>query len=72
MRSLIGLILIIGGIVLGYYGYDKYQHSNAGVRIGSTEISVSNENDKTSSFIMMGGGVVLVLAGAIMMAKKGK
>ena len=72
MRSLIGLILIIGGIILGYFGYDKYQNSSANVKIGNAEISIGNENDKTSSYIMMGGGVILVIAGAIMLSKKGK
>jgi len=38
MRKIIGIIAIIGGAVLGYFGYDKLQDSKAGIKIGELEL----------------------------------
>ena len=72
MRTIIGLLLIIGGIALGYYGYQKYQDSKTGVKIGNIEISANDSKDQTNAYLMMGGGAVALIAGAILLSKKGK
>ncbi len=72
MRSIIGLILIVGGIALGYYGYTRYQNSKEGVKIGSIEISATNKDNQTDSFLIMGCGAIALIAGAVILSKKSK
>jgi uncharacterized membrane protein YidH (DUF202 family) len=72
MRTIVGLLLILGGLALGYYGYKKMQDSKEGVKIGNLEISATNDKDQTNAWIMIAGGGVCVIAGAIVMSKKGK
>ena len=70
MRKIIGIIVIIGGIVLGYFGYDKLQDSKAGIKIGDLELSATDSKNETNAYLMIGGGAVALLAGAIILARK--
>lgn len=72
MRSIIGIVLILGGLALGYFGYEKMQDNKAGVKIGNLEISASNNTEQTNAWIMIIGGGVCIIAGAIIVSKKGK
>lgn len=72
MRSLIGILLILGGIVLGYFGFDKMQNNKADIKIGDLEISANDKSNSTNAYLMMGGGAVLLIAGAVILAGKGK
>ena len=72
MRSIIGIVLILGGLALGYFGYEKLQDNKAGVKIGNLEISASNNSEQTNAWVMIIGGGVCIIAGAILVSKKGK
>jgi len=72
MRTVIGLLLIAGGIALGYSGYNKLQDNKAEIKIGDLEISAKDSSNATQAYFLMGGGAVALLAGAILLAKKGK
>lgn len=67
---ILGVILLIGGILLGYFGYQKLDSNKAEVKIGDLEISAKDENSTTSAYIMMGGGVIAIVAGAVMLSRK--
>lgn len=68
MRSLIGILLILGGIVLGYFGFDKMQNNKADIKIGDLEISAKDKGNTTNAYLMIGGGAVMLIAGAVLLA----
>ncbi|WEK37144.1 MAG: hypothetical protein P0Y53_06495 [Candidatus Pseudobacter hemicellulosilyticus] len=67
---IIGIILIVVGILLGYYGFTKLDNSKADVKIGDLEISAKDKPNTTSAWLMIGAGVVGLVAGGAMLAKK--
>ncbi|WP_315819464.1 DUF3185 family protein [Paraflavitalea speifideaquila] len=69
MRA-ISIILLIGGILLGYFGYQKYNDNKANIKIGDLELTAKDKGNTTMAYIMMGGAVVALLAGAIMLSRK--
>ena len=70
MRSLLGILLIIGGIVLGYFGYNKLQDNKADIKIGDLEITAKDNNNTTTAWVMIGGGVLALIAGAFTLGKR--
>ena len=63
MKRLIGYILIIGALALGYLGYNKLQENKAEIKIGDLEISANAGDTKQEAYLMFGLGVVCLLAG---------
>lgn len=70
MRSILAIVLLLGGIVLGYFGYQKLEDNKADVKIGDLEITAKDKGNTTGAYIMMGAGVVGLIAGAVMLARK--
>lgn len=66
----IGVILLVGGILLGYFGYEKYNEKKANVKIGDLEITAKDQGNTTVAFIMMGAGLVGIIGGAVMLSRK--
>lgn len=67
---ILGGILLVGGILLGYLGYQKYDDNKANVKIGDLEITAKDQGNTSTAYIMMGGGIVAILVGAVMLSRK--
>lgn len=70
MNTIIGVLLIAGGIFLGYMGFQRVDESKADVKIGPIEISAQDKESKTGGYLMLGGGILAVVAGAVIMSRK--
>lgn len=70
MNTIIGILLIAGGIFLGYMGFQKLDESKADVKIGPIEISAQNKESKAGGYLMLGGGILAVVVGAVVMGRK--
>lgn len=70
MNTIIGILLIAGGIFLGYLGYQKIDESRADVKIGPIEISAKDKESSTGGYVMLGGGILAVVVGAVIMGRK--
>ncbi|MDH5382952.1 MAG: DUF3185 family protein [Cyclobacteriaceae bacterium] len=70
MKKLIGILLIVASVMLGYFGIQKYEESSKSVSIGSLELKASNEEERQNAFLMMGGGFILFAVGLYALAKK--
>ena len=70
MKRLIGLILVIGALALGYLGYTKLNDSKAEVKIGDLELSAQDKGGQQTAYIYFGLGVVCLIGG--LMAVRGK
>ena len=66
----IGIILLVGGIILGYLGYQKFDESKANVKIGDLELTAKDKGNTTTAYIMMGAGIAAVIGGAVLLARK--
>lgn len=67
---ILGVILIVGGILLGYFGYQKYDDNKANIKIGDLELSAKDKGNTTTGYVMMGAGVVALIVGAVMLSRK--
>lgn len=68
---IIGILLIIGGLVLGYFGYQKTDDNKKEVKIGNLELSAKDKEGSANGWIMLGAGGVAIIAGAVMLSRKG-
>ncbi len=69
MKQIIGIILIIAAIAMGYLGYDKMQNSKAGIKIGDLEISATNKTSNESAYLLLGLGAVCLLGGVVLLSR---
>lgn len=69
MKKVISILLILGGIYLGYEGVTRLQNSSKSVGIGDVKLSVKDESSATTAYIYLGLGV-LMLAGGVVMIRK--
>lgn len=71
MKQIIGILLLIVGLYLGYSGINKYSNSGESVEVLGVEISAKDNNSRTTAFIYIGLAVVC-LFGGISLLKSGK
>ena len=69
MAKVLGIVLILASLGLGYFGYQGYQEATNKVEIGSVELSANDSDARTNSLIMLGGAVVLLVAGIYVVRK---
>ena len=69
MKQVIGIILIIAAIAMGYLGYDKMQNSKAGIKIGDLEISATDKTSNESAYLLLGLGAICLLGGVVLISR---
>jgi hypothetical protein len=62
-KKIIGVLLIIASVYIGYLGVNKVSNNEASVEILDTKIGVSNKSGKTEGYIYIGLGIVLFAGG---------
>jgi len=67
MKKFIGLIILIGGLYVGYLGIQQFQKSTNSAEVLGIELSANNEGGQMTGIIelvlavaMFGGGVYLI------------
>ena len=70
LMKILGILLLLGGIVLGYFGYQKLDENKAEIKIGDLELSAKDKDQTTTAYIMMGAGAVALIAGAVLLSRK--
>jgi len=68
--KIIGIVLLVIGLYLGYQGINMYQGSGVSVEILDTKIGVSDDSTKSTSFLYMGLAIVLIIGGIFTVNKK--
>ena len=69
MNKYLPIVLIVIGLVLGIFGFTKLDDSGASLSVGEFEVSATDEGGRTQAYVLIGLGVVGVLAGVGMMVK---
>lgn len=68
--QILGAILIIGGLYVGYLGINKVSNNSKEVEVLGIEINASNESGKEQGFLYIGLAVVLFGGGVYSLNKK--
>jgi len=68
--KILGAILIIGGLYVGYLGINKVSNNSKEVEVLGLEIDASNESGKEQGFLYIGLAVVLFGGGIYSLNKK--
>lgn len=72
MKSVIGIILIILGVYLGYNGVQILRSSDKSIEIGNLEIGAKDKKKESNGYIWLGGGLIALIAGAVMVSNRNK
>lgn len=70
-NKIIGIVLIIASLFLGYTGINKISESSVSVKLLDLNIDVSDKSGKEEGYIYLGLAVIL-FGGGIYIVKKGK
>ncbi len=70
MKTVIGIILIVAALFLGYLGVNQVQESANSVEILGVELSAEDKGGKETGYIHMGLGVVALAGGIFLLSKK--
>ncbi len=72
MKKIIGIILIVAALVLGYLGINGLNESSTSVELLGMEIKAQDGQEKEKAYIKLGLGVVALVAGAYLVGQKEK
>ena len=70
MKKIIGIALIVLAIYLGYVGINMFSDSTASVEVVGIELKAEDNQQKTTSFLYMGGAVLCAIGGVILLKSK--
>ena len=70
MKKIIGIILIIAALVLGYLGVNQVQESANSVEVLGIELSAEDKGGKETGYIELALGVVALVGGIYLVSKK--
>ena len=72
MRKIIGIILIIAALALGYFGITGLSESSTSVELLGMEITAADGQAKERAYIQLGLGVIALIAGVFLVGQKEK
>ena len=70
MNKIIGIILIVAGLLLGYRGVQTVSKNDASVKVLGMKIDASNESGKTQGFMYLGAAILMFFGGVYVLGKK--
>lgn len=70
MSKVVSIVVLVLGLALGLYGFNKYTKSSEGGEIFGIEISVQNKEAVNNAYLMMGLGALLAIGGLYGVVKK--
>jgi hypothetical protein len=70
MKSVIGIILIAGAVILGYLGITNLQKSSKSVEILGIEITAEDNKGKEIAYIEIGVAVITLIGGIYLLGQK--
>ena len=70
MKKIIGIILIIAALFLGYLGVNQVQESANSEEVMGIELSAEDKGGKETGYIELGLAVVALVGGIFLVSKK--
>lgn len=72
MKAIIGIILIVAALILGYLGINQIQESANSVEVLGIELTAEDKGGKETGYIELALGVVSLVAGIYLVGKREK
>ena len=72
MKAIIGIILIVAALVLGYLGVNQIKESANSVEVLGIELSAEDKGGKETGYIELALGVAALAGGVYLVSKKDK
>lgn len=72
MKKIIGVVLIIVALVLGYFGIKGFQKSSNSVEVLGVELSADDKGGKETAYIQLGLGIAALIGGVVLVSAKEK
>lgn len=72
MKKIIGIILIVAALALGYVGITGLSESSTSVELLGMEITAQDGQAKERAYIQLGLGVIALVAGVYLVGQKKK
>ncbi len=70
IKKVIGILLIIGAVALGYFGIKGLQSSEKSTEVLGIELKAQDKGGKEKAYVQLGFAVVALGAGAYLVAAK--
>ena len=70
MKKVVGIVLIILAVILGYFGVKGIQESGESVEVLGIELSAENKQDKTIAYVELVGALLIFVGGVYLVGKK--
>jgi hypothetical protein len=70
MKKIIGILLIIASLGLGYMGIEKISNSATSIEVLDVELGVSDNSEKELGYIYLGIAILLFGGGIYTLRKK--
>lgn len=68
--KIIGCLLIVASIALGYFGFTKISDNTAAIKIVNVEINLSDKGEKQKGYLCLGIAALLFAGGIYSLGKK--
>lgn len=68
--KIVGIILIVASLFVGYMGINKIAANDASIEILGAELDLSNKSGKQQGYIFLGVAVILFGGGLYSLSKK--
>ena len=69
MRRIMGILLILVAIALGYFGFTNYRGSGTAVHIETPEgKTIDNSTSREKAYILLGGSLLALLLGVYLVS----
>jgi len=72
MKKIIGIVLIVLSVYLGYTGITTFSNSGESVEVLGLEISAEDKKEKSTAFIYLGLALVTLIGGVVLTKGKGQ
>ena len=70
MKAIIGVVLIVVALVLGYFGINQIRQSSNSVEILGVELKAEDKGSKEIGYLQLGLGVVALAGGIFLIGKR--
>lgn len=72
MKNVIGIVLVIVALILGYLGVTQIQESTDAVKFLGIELRAEDKGSKEAGYIQLSLGLVSLAAGIYLIGKRNK